>query len=73
MKRTERHMEYILQDILRIWKKYPEYRLCQLIVNATQRQDPYYVEDVALVQHLEDFPPSQEEDLPYGGGIWKDD
>jgi hypothetical protein len=35
-----------------VWQKYPDLRLCQLIVNATNKNDPYYVSDPELLSKI---------------------
>jgi hypothetical protein len=42
----------VLVDALR---RNPELRVCQLIVNATGCDDPFYVEDDALVRALDSY------------------
>jgi hypothetical protein len=48
----------ILEAILRIKQKHPEYRFGQIIANATRRAgyvhcDPFHIPDVELLQSLE--------------------
>ena len=40
--------------------QFPELRLCQLIVNATGRSDPYYVEDGELIQYIANYTKAME-------------
>lgn len=43
----------VLEEIRKLWEHYPDWRLGQLIVNATGRNDPFYTEDDMLVAHLQ--------------------
>ena len=52
--RDPKRLKAVLSKILTVWKKYPDYRLCQLIVNATST-DPYYYEDDELIEALERY------------------
>lgn len=80
MKRDKNDIFHTLRMILTIWSEMPEYRLCQLIVNATQRQDPFYVEDDALIKHLKAFSELgkkwqviQEEEILAKEASWEDE
>jgi uncharacterized protein YihD (DUF1040 family) len=42
----------ILSMMSRVWYKNPDLRLCQLIINVTGIQDPYYVEDEEFLKKL---------------------
>lgn len=55
MKRNAEHMATVLQELVRVWQKYPEQRLCQLIVNVTKKDDPFYVEDKELLTRLSEY------------------
>ena len=51
--RNPDRLEPILNDILEIWKKNPDLRLCQLILNLVYDANTlYYVEDEDLVKAL---------------------
>ena len=49
----------MLETIEKVWAKYPELRLAQLLVNAIKPSEPcsemYYVEDSQLINKLELF------------------
>lgn len=51
----------VLDRIYAVWKKYPELRLCQLLCNATQVKDLYYVEDIDLLDDLEGYDQDMQE------------
>ncbi len=42
----------LIDLITKIWKKYPELRLCQLIGNCFHDQDLYFVKDAGLTKQL---------------------
>lgn len=44
-----------IELISRIWKRNPDLRLMQLLMNAHKHPDPYYVEDSELYQELIDL------------------
>lgn len=52
MKRFDKHIDLTLEVVRRFWKKNPDLRLCQLIVNANGGEDPYNVEDGVLMERL---------------------
>ena len=35
--------------------RYPDLRICQIISNATRKNDPFYVEDRKLAVDLDDY------------------
>jgi hypothetical protein len=41
----------VLSALKRVWRKVPDWRLCQLIVNITS-SDPFYVEDDKFLEKL---------------------
>ena len=43
--RNPKRIDRVLKLIKKIWKKYPDLRLFQLLGNAFPAQDNYYVED----------------------------
>lgn len=53
----------VLVALAKAAKNTPELRICQLIVNATYKSDPFYVEDTDLIRALREYtrPP---EDTP---------
>lgn len=52
-------MTEILMRIQRIWEKYPDQRLLQLIINAVRPKDPcselYALADMKLMKKLEGY------------------
>ena len=38
-----------------LWRRHPEYRFCQLVVNVADRNDPFYVEDEEFVRNLKEW------------------
>ncbi len=54
--RTRRHQLRVLLHVYRGWRRHPEYRLCQLISNATFSRagvDVFYVTDEDLFADLD--------------------
>lgn len=49
-------IEPMLQALRDAWYQRPEMRLCQLIVNVTSQQDPFYVDDKELRDKLREYP-----------------
>lgn len=50
-----RNPQGVADALLRAIQTTPDLRVCQLIVNATGRSDPFYVEDDALIKCLDDW------------------
>jgi uncharacterized protein YihD (DUF1040 family) len=50
--RQDSAREALLEVLASAWAAHPELRLCQLIVNASGRNDPFYVEDDDLALDL---------------------
>jgi len=51
----------ILGLVEKLWKKYPDLRLTQLIMNALQmNSDPYYIEDDRLYKALKTYNETEE-------------
>lgn len=48
-------IDFILQRLEVIWKKYPDLRLGQLIMNVGNENSLYYLEDDELIEKLERF------------------
>ena len=48
-------IDSILKELGKIWKKFPDLRLGQLILNVLQDPALYYIEDEELVELLEKF------------------
>lgn len=55
MKRDSEYMISVLGEVMRLWLEFPEYRLCQLLVNVTQSPDTFYTEDEKLLTNLIKF------------------
>jgi hypothetical protein len=55
--RDPERIDRVLTVVRDVWRRYPDLRLGQLIVNAVQTEEPcsqvYSVEDAALVRKLE--------------------
>lgn len=51
--RDPARIDPLIEDLHDLWKRYPDMRLCQLIVNLTNSTDPFYVEDTALEQAIQ--------------------
>ncbi len=54
--RDPKRIDETLDVIRGIWKRSPDLRLTQLIMNAVYpTKDPFYIEDEDLVKRLKDF------------------
>lgn len=53
--RDSNRIDNILNSIGDIWKKQPDLRLGQLLLNVIQDPALYYIEDEALVEKLKEF------------------
>lgn len=54
--RDPKRIDKILKLIKKIWKKSPDLRLTQLIMNAlSMNSDPYYIEDDILEKALTEY------------------
>lgn len=51
--RNPQRIDYVLDNVKRIWKKNPNLRLLQLLINIDC--EPYYIEDEQLVEKLRNF------------------
>ena len=60
--RDPQRIEKIIGLIRKVWYKYPDLRLTQLIMNALKMaNDPYYIEDDVLEKALKDYDELTEE------------
>lgn len=48
-------IDRILDRLKTLWKKYPDLRLGQLILNVLQDPALYYIEDAELIDLLEEY------------------
>jgi len=54
--RDPERIDRILTSVEEIWKKYPDLRLTQLIMNVLMiNKDPYYIEDDELEKRLVEY------------------
>lgn len=53
--RDPKRIEELLKLIKKIWKNYPDLRLCQLIGNVYGPEDLYHKEDDDLKKRLEEY------------------
>ena len=54
--RDPNRIEIVLNEIKEIWKKHPDLRLCQLLLNLVANPNSlYYVEDDILIKGLKDL------------------
>lgn len=57
--RDPARIEVLLDLIADIWRRHPDYRLTQLLINVANPSDPcpevYYLEDDKLAEKLETF------------------
>jgi hypothetical protein len=42
----------LLLGLARAWRRHPEMRFCQLVINVAGRDDPFYVEDDEFAARL---------------------
>lgn len=53
--RDVNRIDKVLEEIKRIWEKYPDLRLTQLIMNLSNSPMLYYLEDDDLIDALKRF------------------
>lgn len=54
--RDPKRIPRVLKEIERIWKKYPDLRLCQLIINAIPpTKAVFHVEEDQLLENLREY------------------
>lgn len=53
MAKEKARIKRILKRVENIWKKYPDLRLMQMLVNVLDTPAPYYVSDEELEKELE--------------------
>lgn len=41
----EERIDALIKQLRDVWRRYPQMRLCQLVVNVADKHDPFYVED----------------------------
>ena len=51
--RDPNRIDEVLETLSAYWKKHPDLRLGQIIVNVTGKSDPFYVEDETLLTKLQ--------------------
>lgn len=52
--RDPERIDKTLEELKKIWKKYPDLRLGQLILNAAKDPALYYLEDKQLIEILKE-------------------
>lgn len=57
--RDKRRINKALRTIKKIWKKYPDLRLGQLIVNAVPEIYLYHIEDDVLIECIQNSFPEE--------------
>lgn len=50
--RDKKRIKPFLKQIETFWKKYPDWRFCQLVINVAKKNDPFYVEDKTFLELL---------------------
>jgi len=50
--RDPKRIPKILKEIEKVWEKYPDMRLGQLITNVIEEEFLFYIEDESLVKEL---------------------
>ena len=53
--RDPKRITKTLQEIQKVWEQFPDLRLGQLLLNATDDTILYYLEDEELVEYLKKF------------------
>ena len=53
--RDKERIDIILNELKKIWEKYHDLRLVQLILNVINDPAAYYVEDDVLIKTLKEF------------------
>lgn len=48
-------IDNILKRLEKVWKKYPDLRLSQLIVNVYSSDLNYYIEDEDFIENIEEY------------------
>jgi hypothetical protein len=71
-KRSQMHMQSVLDHIAGAWARHPEYRLCQLLSNAVGSgpQDLFHVEDDVLIGKLAQSALTSTDDAPAASANW---
>ena len=60
MKTTKKHRDEVLKSISDAWGKYPDLRLCQLILNCKPSDhDMYYWHDKGLITKIKELYPER--------------
>lgn len=59
--RTQAQQDALIDVLRSAWAHQPHQRLCQLIVNASNRNDPFYVTDDELALALIEYDPAAPE------------
>lgn len=65
--RDVNRIDYILEKLGNIWKKFPDLRLGQLLLNVARDPELYYIEDKELIDKLRMVYAPTEEDLQLSG------
>lgn len=53
--REPNRIDIILKRLEKVWKKYPDLRLSQLIVNVYSSDLNYYIEDEDFIENIEEY------------------
>lgn len=53
--RDPKRIKEILSIFEEVWEQNPDLRLCQLVVNITRMNDPFYIEDDIFLEYLKDI------------------
>lgn len=58
--RDVKRIDEFCEELARIWKKYPDFRFGQFILNAfgelySQGRDPFYPEDDEMIKFLKEY------------------
>lgn len=53
--RDPNRIDDILKRLEKVWKKYPDLRISQLIVNVYSSDLNYYIEDEDFIENIEEY------------------
>jgi len=55
MAKREETKKELISTILAIWKKYPDLRFMQMLINVLPSGENYYIEDTEVLLRLQNF------------------
>lgn len=60
--RDPARIDLTLEAIRKLWQRFPDWRLCQLVVNVAGNNDPFNVEDDEFLKRLIELTSNTEEE-----------